>query len=269
MRLFASASAVLAFAASVIAQTPGFNPIFTPSLNQEVPAGENFEITWEATEPYKNANIKISLIGGATQGTQQPIQDIASGIKNSAQSYSWAVDASLGADAVYGLIISLESDASVFQYSTPFQIAEAEETEAAETEVVSTEASKPTVIVTTSEGVKTISLTSCPPTEPTVHTEAPVVTSSSIHHVNTTSVWVTSTVKCPACEHVPTQPAAVPTTEVYVPEPIPEPSYSAINPEPVPEEPTTTPTPVPGAANAMAAGPLAIFGGLAVAMLAL
>merc|ERR1712000_672374 len=105
MRLFASASAVLAFAASVIAQTPGFNPIFTPSLNQEVPAGENFEITWEATEPYKNANIKISLIGGGTQGTQQPIQDIASGIKNSAQSYSWAVDASLGADAVYGLII--------------------------------------------------------------------------------------------------------------------------------------------------------------------
>ena len=78
MRFFASTSAVLAFAASVIAQTAGFNPIFTPGLNEEVPAGENFEITWEATEPYQDANIKISLIGGASQGTQQPIQDIAS-----------------------------------------------------------------------------------------------------------------------------------------------------------------------------------------------
>ncbi|KAI6783707.1 uncharacterized protein J7T54_001583 [Emericellopsis cladophorae] len=266
MRFFASASAVLAFVASAIAQTPGFNPIFTPGLNQEVPAGENFEITWQATEPYKNANIKISLIGGASQGTQQPIQDIASGIKNSVQSYSWAVDASLGADAVYGLVISLESDSNVFQYSTPFQIAQAE---VDETEAASTEASKPTVIMTTSEGVKTVSLTSCPPTEPTVHTEAPVVTPSSYHHANTTSIWVTSTVKCAACEHVPSQPPAVPTTEVYVPEPIPEPSYSGVNPVPVPEEPTTTPVPVPGAANAMAAGPLAIFGGLAVAMLAL
>ncbi|KAG9257926.1 Ser-Thr-rich glycosyl-phosphatidyl-inositol-anchored membrane family-domain-containing protein [Emericellopsis atlantica] len=261
-----SASAVLAFAASVLAQTPGFDPIYTPGLNQEVPAGKTFEITWQATDPYKDANIKISLIGGASQGTQQPIKDIASGVKNSAQSFSWAVDASLGADAVYGLIISLADNSDVFQYSTPFQITQAE---ADNTEAASTEASQSTVVKTTAEGIKTISLTSCPPAEPTVPTMAPIVTPSSFPHANTTSIWVTSTVKCTACEHVPSQPPAVPTTEVYVPEPIPEPSYSGINPSPVPEEPTTTPVPVPGAANAMVAGPLAIFGGLAVAMLAL
>jgi hypothetical protein len=260
MRFFASASAILAFAASVIAQTPGFDPIFTPGLNEKVPAGETFEITWEATEPYKNANIKISLIGGASQATLQPIADITSGVKNSAQSFSWAVDASLGADAVYGLVISLEDNAEIFQYSTPFQITKADGDKPEESKPVK---DKPTVVITTAEGVKTVTLTSCPPEETT---QVPITT-SAFHHANTTSVWVTHTVKCPTCEHSTSQPIAIPTSEVYVPEPIPEPSYSGINPTPVPVEPT--PTPVPGAANAMVAGPLAIFGGLAVAMLAL
>lgn len=77
MRFFASASAALAFAASALAQTADFDPIFTPKEGAEVPAGSTFEITWEAPPKYKDGTIAISLIGGANQATLVPIADIA------------------------------------------------------------------------------------------------------------------------------------------------------------------------------------------------
>lgn len=46
----------------------------------------------------------------------------AAGVESSAGSYLWNVDSSLGADATYGLKLSLESDSTVFQYSSPFHI---------------------------------------------------------------------------------------------------------------------------------------------------
>lgn len=45
------------------------------------------------------------------------------GLDNSAGSYAWAVDASLGAEATYGLKITYDSNPEVFQYSFPFHIA--------------------------------------------------------------------------------------------------------------------------------------------------
>lgn len=77
MRFFASVSAALAFAASAIAQTADFNPIYTPTEGAEVPAGSTFEITWQAPAKYKDQTVSISLIGGASQGTLVPIADIA------------------------------------------------------------------------------------------------------------------------------------------------------------------------------------------------
>ena len=78
MRFFASASALLAMTVAAVAQTADFNPVYTPSENEEVPAGSTFEITWSAPAKYADGTVSISLIGGADQGTQVPIADIAS-----------------------------------------------------------------------------------------------------------------------------------------------------------------------------------------------
>ncbi|KAH0595607.1 hypothetical protein MHUMG1_06783 [Metarhizium humberi] len=117
-----SVATILAFAATAFAQTADFDPIYTPKADETIPAGSTYTITWKAPAKYSEGTVKIGLIGGATQGTQVPLIDIASGVKNSAESYSWTVDASLGDQAVYGLVISYESDTTIFQYSNPFHI---------------------------------------------------------------------------------------------------------------------------------------------------
>ncbi|KAG5981778.1 hypothetical protein E4U55_002580 [Claviceps digitariae] len=117
-----SAAAVLAFAASTLAQTPDFDPIYTPKKNEVVAAGSALTVTWDAPAKYASGTISIELIGGATQNTQQHIANIASGVQNGAKTYTWNIDASLGAENVYGLVFKLESDPKIFQYSNPFHI---------------------------------------------------------------------------------------------------------------------------------------------------
>lgn len=77
MKFFSTAAAVLAFAASAFAQTADFDPIYTPSNGEVVPAGKTYKITWSAPAKYASESISIHLIGGATQNTQVPLQDIA------------------------------------------------------------------------------------------------------------------------------------------------------------------------------------------------
>lgn len=72
-----SAAAVLAFAATALAQTPDFDPIYTPEKDETVAAGSPFTVTWDAPAKYAAGTISIELIGGATQNTQQHIANIA------------------------------------------------------------------------------------------------------------------------------------------------------------------------------------------------
>lgn len=72
-----SVAAVLAFAASAFAQTPDFDPVYTPKKDETVTAGSSFTLTWDAPPKYADGTISIELIGGATQNTQQPIAKIA------------------------------------------------------------------------------------------------------------------------------------------------------------------------------------------------
>ncbi|KAJ4174073.1 hypothetical protein NW754_013064 [Fusarium falciforme] len=123
MQFTISAAAFLAFAAKAFAQTADFDPIFKPEAWQSVAAGQSFQITWDAPAKYAGQLVTISLIGGDSQNTQVPIKDIATGVSNDAEAYNWAVDASLGDKNVYGLVIKLESNPEVFQYSNPFKIA--------------------------------------------------------------------------------------------------------------------------------------------------
>ena len=77
MQFTLSVSALAAFAATVLAQTADFNPVFNPEKNQEIPAGEAYEITWEAPAKYADGTISIQLIGGKDQDHQEPIAEIA------------------------------------------------------------------------------------------------------------------------------------------------------------------------------------------------
>merc|ERR1712000_120896 len=239
MRFFASVSLYLAFAASAIAQTADFNPIYTPTEGAEVPAGSTFEITWQAPAKYKDQTVSISLIGGASQGTLVPIADIAGGIQNSAESYQWAVDASLGAENTYGLVMKLESNPEIFQYSFPFKIVKGDNDDSEETKAPEDGAGKPTHIVATATGIKTVTLTSCPP--------------------ETTSTWSSSSTSTQQWN-----------TTVVISTPLPPPATSTAlgTPEPIPTpEPTTVPSEVPVAAGAhLVADPIALVGGLIVAL---
>lgn len=72
-----SVATILAFAATAFAQTADFDPIYAPKANEIIPAGSTYTITWKAPAKYSEGTVKIELIGGATQGTQVPLTDIA------------------------------------------------------------------------------------------------------------------------------------------------------------------------------------------------
>lgn len=235
-----SIAAVLAFAASTLAQTADFDPIYSPKQDETIAAGSTYTITWDAPAKYADGTISISLIGGPTQPTQQQIANIASGVKNSAKTYTWTVDAALGTEKVYGLVFKLESNPKIFQYSNPFHIKASE--------------NKPTgsgtLTLTKSHGTKTIilSTTSTPssttvaPTTTATSSSTVIETTSSIKtkHYNTT-ISATTLVKSTSSESAPT--IVVPTT-----------SSPAT---------TTTPVVVPtatAAASAIRAGSITILG---------
>jgi hypothetical protein len=190
-------SAVLAMATTVLAQTADFNPIYKPESQSTINAGSTFEITWEAPAKYAEATVSIHLIGGVDQDHQVPLLDIASGIKNSANKYSWTVAADLGAANVYGLIIRDESNPEVFQYSNPFHI-KASAVESSKTTAVSTSAAQSSsaaadATTTVHSGAVTVTLSSCTTSSVPVTTSQPVIStpiviipSSSAPSVNTT-----------------------------------------------------------------------------------
>lgn len=254
-----AAAAILAMASSVLAQTAGFNPVFTPESGSVVPAGSVFEITWDAPAEYADGTISISLIGGATQNTQVPLADIAAGIPNSQESYSWTVGSSLGAEAVYGLILRYESDPSVFQYSMPFHI---EGTSAFTSVAVS---AQPTT-VTASFGTMTVTLSSAHVSS----TETPIVTSSVYSAVAncTTSTFSSTHTVIPSVSLnstiTSTHVGASTTFAVHT-------STQVIGvPTPTGTAPTPTGTPESPVSGAAALGaPFALVGALVMAFFAL
>jgi hypothetical protein len=189
--------AILAMATSVLAQTPDFNPIYKPEKESTINAGSTFEITWEAPAKYAQSTVSIHLIGGVDQDHQVPLLDIASGIQNSANKYSWTVAADLGKAAVYGLIIRDESNPEVFQYSNPFHI-KASAVESSKPAEEPTKAPQPSgdadATSTVHSGAVTVTLSSCttssvpvPVTsQPAISTPIIVIPSSSAPSVNTT-----------------------------------------------------------------------------------
>lgn len=78
MRFTLSTSAFLALVSTVIAQTPGFDPITVPTSNEVLSSGAPFTVQWTVPAQYASDTITIELIGGATQATQQVLATLAS-----------------------------------------------------------------------------------------------------------------------------------------------------------------------------------------------
>ncbi|KAI3527295.1 hypothetical protein CPAR01_02772 [Colletotrichum paranaense] len=196
MQFKISAAAFLAFAASALAQNANFDPVTKPTPNEKINAGTSYTIEWTAPDAFKDVTVSISLIGGATQNTQIPLQDIASGIPNSAGKYTWTIPSTLGKDAFYGLVVKSESNPTVdFQYSNPFHIIAGEGSASGTTTVVS---SSPTATVTLSAA--SVSVT---PTASASASASASVTKSESVIVNSTAALSTTAVPTPATLSAP------------------------------------------------------------------
>ncbi|KAJ6779672.1 hypothetical protein PWT90_02720 [Aphanocladium album] len=227
MRFTAS---VLAFAATALA---AFDPISSPPRDAVIPAGKPFTVEWNNPAPYQEGAVRIELLAGKTHETlQNPVTVATADAKD--KKYVWNVDASLGADAAYGLRIVLVKDDKVFEWSQPFTIKKADGGDS-------------TVTLTSSQGVKTITISSASTSTTTSTTTTTTITASN----TTTSCTTSSTARA---THNTTTVAPTLTTTIGS-------SQTASQSTPAPTKPTS------GAARA--AGSVALIGGLVAAMLAL
>ncbi|KAJ3953456.1 hypothetical protein N0V92_010079 [Colletotrichum tropicale] len=250
MRFTISAAAFLAFAANVLAQNPNFDPVTKPLSQEKIAAGSTYTIEWTAPDAFKDVTVSISLIGGATQNTQVPLLDIASGVANSAGKYSWTIPSTLGKDAFYGLVIKSESNAADFQYSNPFHIT-ASDSSSGTTTLVS---SAGTATVTLSAA--SVSATPSASASASVSVAASASSSAPVVIANTSTALSTTAVPTP----VNSAPATVVTS---VTKPAGNGTSTATK---TPSTTLATVTGVAGGAQATA-GVFAVLGGLAVAAL--
>lgn len=120
MARFTVASALLALASVVSAQTPNYDSIDKPGNGEVVLAGTTYTITWTAAANYAG-QVTLALIGGQTQGTQVPLYTIGNA-DNAAGQLAWSVDCAYSGEPFYGLTITNATDSGIFQYSNPFKI---------------------------------------------------------------------------------------------------------------------------------------------------
>lgn len=94
------------------------NAIYTPSLNEIVPVGIPYKITWKPDVP---GLVNIYLLSGPTQNLKV-LSAIAEGIQNTG-SFLWTPDTGLEDDKThYGLNLTMPGIPGEFQYSTQFGI---------------------------------------------------------------------------------------------------------------------------------------------------
>lgn len=114
-------SAVIALASAHrdpdYSQAPSGNAIFTPSLNQQVEAGQPFVITWD---PTTEGPVSLVLMRGPSNNVL-PIDTLAEQIPNSGR-FTWTPSTKLEDDVThYGLLLIVEGTGQ-YQYSTQFGV---------------------------------------------------------------------------------------------------------------------------------------------------
>ena len=160
------------------------------------------------------------------------------GVANSANAYEWAVDATLGADNVYGLVFKLESNPQVFQYSMPFKISKSEGGASSSAQG----SGSATTTLTATGGVKTVTLSSSAITSTSivVPTSAPAH-NSTVPCDNTKTVVVKTQTAYNNCTTLSTAPVVVHPTGSH----------------PAPSATATPPAQVTSAAGRLGAGIIA------------
>lgn len=121
---FASVSLIAALVSAASALTPADtskapegNPISAPGLNQQVPVGAPFHITWNPTTP---GSVSILLLRGPSTNVV-PIATIADSVPNNGE-FTWTPPTTLENDVThYGIEIVVEGTGQ-YQYSTQFGI---------------------------------------------------------------------------------------------------------------------------------------------------
>jgi len=119
--LFAGVSAVLAALASAVVTPVGTNPsgnsIIKPGLNEIVPAGKPYAITWDPTTA---GPVTLLLLRGPSTNVK-PLYPIAEHVPNTG-SYEWTPSTSLEPDVTHYGIQLIDEKTGAFQYSTQFGI---------------------------------------------------------------------------------------------------------------------------------------------------
>ncbi|PHH80070.1 hypothetical protein CDD80_2912 [Ophiocordyceps camponoti-rufipedis] len=138
MRVAFSIAALVATAFAKDSQPdPKFNPIYKPSENEVVPAGQPYTIIWD-TPTHKDDLINLVLLGGPDSNSLSlipgPAGRIATEIPNSQKSFTWLVDGTLGEHTFYGIKAELANAIDTFQYSQKFKIAGGKKPEGKPTE---------------------------------------------------------------------------------------------------------------------------------------
>ncbi|KAL1963728.1 hypothetical protein VTN77DRAFT_7932 [Rasamsonia byssochlamydoides] len=221
----ALAAAVSAYTQPDYSQPPTGNPIYTPGLNQQVPVGVPFEITWD---PTTTGTVSLVLLRGPSTNIK-PLYAIAENIPNDGK-FSWTPSTSLQNDVThYGLLL-VDDATGQYQYSTQFGIsnpASAASSSAAVSSAAATSAAVSSAVAASS-AVPTPSETIVPveETETATPTATPSVTATvaPTPAVTTVPVEETTTI-CPETETATATPSSsgvypIATGNVSVPVPL-------------------------------------------------
>ncbi|KAL4871595.1 Ser-Thr-rich glycosyl-phosphatidyl-inositol-anchored membrane family-domain-containing protein [Aspergillus spectabilis] len=149
---------------------PSGNPILKPGLNEAVPVGSPYTITWDATT---EGLVSLVLLRGPSTNVV-PLYPIAESIPNTGE-FVWTPSTELEDDVThYGLLLVVETgaNAGAYQWSTQFGIDNPGQGEDDSTSTTST-TDVPTLTATTPTGTPTT-----PPVKPTVTKTTTVTTTT-------------------------------------------------------------------------------------------
>ncbi|KNG81081.1 extracellular serine-threonine rich protein [Aspergillus nomiae NRRL 13137] len=210
----ALAALATAHTAPDYSQGPTGNPIYTPGLNEAVPVGKPYSITWG---PTTEGTVSLVLLRGESTN-MQTLETIAEQIPNNGK-FEWTPSTSLEADVThYGLLLVVEGTGQ-YQYSTQFGISNpnggaSSSSSSAAPEVPTSTAANTDAPSSSATSYVTYEITTtiCPETEtapatvaPTASTSAPVIPPPAQSHS-----WGTGGVSIPVVS--PTNTPYLPTT---------------------------------------------------------
>ncbi|KAE8375108.1 Ser-Thr-rich glycosyl-phosphatidyl-inositol-anchored membrane family-domain-containing protein [Aspergillus bertholletiae] len=193
-------------------QAPTGNPIYTPGLNEAVPVGSPYAITWN---PTTEGTVSLVLLRGESTN-MQVLYTLAEQIPNTGK-FEWTPSTDLTPDVThYGLLLVVEGTGQ-YQYSTQFGISNpngasssSSSSSSAVAEVPTSTAANPGAASPTSYVTYEITTTICPETETAPAASATDSSAPVIPPPAQTHSWGTGGVSVPVVS--PTNTPYLPTT---------------------------------------------------------